>query len=61
MKWVWHVTVWKTEEVRVRVCWRILMERDNLEYLGIDDRIIKYMSKKWHVARIGIVTVVEGL
>jgi len=40
MKWVGHVAVWKTGEVRVGSWWRKLMERDNLEYLVIDGRIL---------------------
>jgi hypothetical protein len=56
MKWVGHVAVWKG------FAGGNLMERYNLEYLGIDDRIIfKCIFKKWYVARIGIMTGVEGL
>jgi len=47
MKWVGHVAVWKTGEVRIGSWWRKLMERDNSEYLGMADRIIlKWIFKK---------------
>jgi hypothetical protein len=35
MKWVGHAAVWKTGELRTGFWWRKLMERDNLEYLGV--------------------------
>ena len=43
---MWHV--WETREVHTRFWWRDLRERDHLEDLGLDGRIIlKCILKKW--------------
>ena len=43
---MWHV--WGTGEVRTGLWWGDLMERDKLEYLGLDGRIIlNWILKKW--------------
>jgi hypothetical protein len=40
---------WETEEVHRGFCWEDLRERDDLEYLGIDEKIIlKCIFKKWN-------------
>jgi hypothetical protein len=35
---MWHT--WGTEEVQIGIWWRNLKERDHLEDLGVDGRII---------------------
>jgi hypothetical protein len=43
---VWHL--WETGEEYTGFWWRDLRERDHLEDLGIDRRIIiKWILKKW--------------
>ena len=43
---MWHV--WGTGEVRTGFWWEDLRERDHLEDLGVDGRIIlKRIFKKW--------------
>jgi hypothetical protein len=43
---MWHV--WETGEVHTGFWWGDLRERDHLEVLGIDGRImLKWILKKW--------------
>jgi hypothetical protein len=43
---MWHV--WEREEVHTGFWWGDLVERDHLEDLDVDGRIIlKYIFKKW--------------
>jgi hypothetical protein len=43
---MWHV--WRTVEVQTGFRWEDLRDRDNLEYPGVDRRIIlKRIFKKW--------------
>jgi hypothetical protein len=45
---MWHV--WGTGDVHTWVCWGDLTERDHLEDLRVDGRIIlKWIFKKWDV------------
>jgi len=42
--------VWRRGAVYTGVCWRILRERDHLEYPGEDGRIIlRWIFRKWGV------------
>ena len=43
---MWHV--WETAEVQTGFWWGDLTERDHLENLGVDGRmILKFIFKKW--------------
>jgi hypothetical protein len=43
---MWYV--WETGEVRTGFWWGELTGRENLEYLGVDERkILKRIFKKW--------------
>jgi len=43
---MWHV--WGTGEVQTGLWWEDLRERDHLEDVGVDGRIIlKWISKQW--------------
>jgi len=43
---MWYV--WKKEEVPTRFCWAYVRERNNLEDLGVNGRIIlKCIFKTW--------------
>jgi len=49
MKWVGHMALRNTAEVRRGFCWGVLRERDHLKDLGVDRRVIsEQISKKWH-------------
>jgi hypothetical protein len=39
--------VWGTRKVHIRFWWGDLMERDHMEDLGVDGRIILKRIKKW--------------
>jgi hypothetical protein len=47
MRWAGHVACMETGEVHTGFWWRDLRERDHLEDLGVDGRIIlKWIFKK---------------
>jgi hypothetical protein len=52
---MWHV--WDTGEVHTLFWWGDLTERDHLEDLGVDERVIlRWIFKKWDgEARTGLI------
>jgi hypothetical protein len=40
LRWIGMQHVWDTEEVHTKFCWGDLAERDHLEVLGVDGRIL---------------------
>ena len=48
-RWAWHVASMEERRGVYRVWWGDVMERDHLEELGIDGRILKWICNKWDV------------
>jgi hypothetical protein len=48
-KWAWHVASIGGRRGVYRVWWGDVMERDQLEDLSVDGRILKWICKKWDV------------
>ena len=50
MRWAWHVARMGRGEVHTGFCWGNLGERDHLEDLGVDGRILlRRIFRKWEV------------
>jgi len=48
-RWAWHVASIGGRRGVYRVWWGDVMERDQLEDLSVDGRILKWICKKWDV------------